>query len=1014
MIKVSLLCTNASPSLRPTMSEVVNMLEGKTAIPDMIPEAGSYSQDLRFKALRDQKGLRRSQNSTATQSQHSISAEFNQASSSTSAAQDLYEINEESYKKYKVIRAGYRLIQGMNSEIPILGFSKMLLFFKRFLLLVLVMSCFWAQIFAAAKLPRDEVDVLNQIAQTMGATNWTFGSDACEDHVTIKQIVLTDPLRNITCNCQFQNETCHIIAMEFMRFSLPGTLPPQIVNLPYLENVDFAYNYLHGSIPREWTSMQLKYISVFANRLSGNIPSHLGNITSLTYLDLEENQFSGTIPQELGNFVNLETLRLSSNRLIGNLPMELVKLKNLTDFRINDNNFNGSVPDFIQSWTQLNRLEIQGSGLEGPIPPSISALDKLNQLRISDLQGMNQTFPMLRNMTGLTRIILRNCNISGEIPEYIWGIKNLRFLDLSYNNFTWQSPEQPACREKPNLNLNLFRSSSVENNLRGVFPCTNNFTCHRYWHSLHINCGGGNVKVNDSTFEGDAGVGGGAATYHLLDGTNWGISSTGDFTDDDDEQNTNYIANSQSSGISELYNDARISPLSLTYIGYCLENGNYSVALHFAEIQFTNDKTYKTLGRRIFDIYIQDKLVEKDFNIEAEAHGVLKPITRPFTANVSNHILEIRFQWAGKGTTAIPIGGVYGPLISAISVDPNFKPLYGAGKKTIAPIVAGVIIGSCLIILVLGIFCWRHYFRTKSGRQEGGENSQLKLNWPVRQKICLGIARGLAFLHEESRFKIVHRDIKATNVLLDRDLNPKISDFGLAKLDEEEKTHISTRVAGTIGYMAPEYALWGYLTYKADVYSFGVVALEIVSGKNNMSYVPDSNCTCPLDWAFHLHRSGTLMELVDPRLGSEFNKVEAERMIKIALLCTNASPSLRPTMSEVVSMLEGSSNIPDVIPEAGGLSEDLRFKTLRDHPREMNSSGLEGSLSHYSSSASFLPGSSSTDDVREINAEAYLKFKAMRDSHIHMERQRSVAQLSTPVPSWTGSSKSAHDLHNTI
>ncbi|KAH9797475.1 hypothetical protein KPL71_005888 [Citrus sinensis] len=296
----------------------------------------------------------------------------------------------------------------------------------------------------------------------------------------------------------------------------------------------------------------------------------------------------------------------------------------------------------------------------------------------------------------------------------------------------------------------------------------------------------------------------------------------------------------------------------------------------------------------------------------------------------------------------------------------------------------------------------------------GGENSQLKLNWSVRQKICLGIARGLAFLHEESRFKIVHRDIKATNVLLDRDLNPKISDFGLAKLDEEEKTHISTRVAGTIGYMAPEYALWGYLTYKADVYSFGVVALEIVSGKNNMSYVPDSNCTCPLDWAFHLHQSGTLMEFVDPRLGSEFNKVEAERMIKIALLCTNASPSLRPTMSEVVSMLEGSSNIPDVIPEAGGLSEDLRFKTLRDHPREMNSSGLEGSLSHYSSSASFLPGSSSTDDIREINAEAYLKFKAMRDSHIHMERQRSVAQLSTPVPSWTGSSKSAHDLHNTI
>ncbi|XP_008246229.2 PREDICTED: probable LRR receptor-like serine/threonine-protein kinase At1g53440, partial [Prunus mume] len=130
----------------------------------------------------------------------------------------------------------------------------------------------------------------------------------------------------------------------------------------------------------------------------------------------------------------------------------------------------------------------------------------------------------------------------------------------------------------------------------------------------------------------------------------------------------------------------------------------------------------------------------------------------------------------------------------------------------------------------------------------GPEEGPLKLDWPTRQKICLGIARGLAFLHEESALKVVHRDIKTTNILLDHDLSPKISDFGLAKLDEEENTHISTRVAGTIGYMAPEYALWGYLTYKADVYSFGVVALEIVAGKNNMKYRPNENFVCLVDW----------------------------------------------------------------------------------------------------------------------------------------------------------------------
>ncbi|KAK9936666.1 hypothetical protein M0R45_013495 [Rubus argutus] len=170
----------------------------------------------------------------------------------------------------------------------------------------------------------------------------------------------------------------------------------------------------------------------------------------------------------------------------------------------------------------------------------------------------------------------------------------------------------------------------------------------------------------------------------------------------------------------------------------------------------------------------------------------------------------------------------------------------------------------------------------------------VKLNWLTRQKICLGIAKGLAFLHEESILKVVHRDIKTTNVLLDHNLNAKISDFGLAKLDEEENTHISTRIAGTIGYMAPEYALWGCLTYKADVYSFGVVALEIVAGKNNMKFRPNEDFVCLVDWALVLQQKGNLMELVDPRLGSDFTKEEAIRMVKVALLCTNSSPSLRP------------------------------------------------------------------------------------------------------------------------
>ncbi|KAM5586354.1 hypothetical protein ABKV19_005326 [Rosa sericea] len=119
----------------------------------------------------------------------------------------------------------------------------------------------------------------------------------------------------------------------------------------------------------------------------------------------------------------------------------------------------------------------------------------------------------------------------------------------------------------------------------------------------------------------------------------------------------------------------------------------------------------------------------------------------------------------------------------------------------------------------------------------GPKASQVKMDWPTRHKMCVGIAKGLAYLHEESRLKIVHRDIKATNVLLDKKFCPKIADFGLAKLDEEDNTHVAPGLLEiSLGYMAPEYAMRGYLTDKVDVYSFRIVVLEIVSGRSNTTY----------------------------------------------------------------------------------------------------------------------------------------------------------------------------------
>ncbi|XP_074308007.1 putative LRR receptor-like serine/threonine-protein kinase RFK1 isoform X2 [Silene latifolia] len=872
--------------------------------------------------------------------------------------------------------------------------------------------------------------------------------------------------------------------------------------------------------------MQLESISLLVNRLSGEVPKMLGNITTLTYLNLEANGFTGTVPDELGKLVNLESLILSSNKLTGMLPVTLARLKNLTDFRINDNNFRGVIPSFIQSWKQLKRLEMHASGLVGPIPSVLSLLDKVTELRISDISGSTQGFPDLSNMASLDTIVLRNCNISGEIPAYIWKLRSLlmldvsfnklfgtipddtatkylkyifltgnllsgniptsllkdgRNIDLSYNNFSWQGPEQPTCRQNMNLNINLFRSSSAGVRLKGVLPCSNTINCPRYTCSFHVNCGGSDLLAEDNSrkvlYEGDGAVNGGIATYFRNTNNLWGFSATGDYMDDNDLQTIRHTKNLLGSNLSELYATARVSPISLTYFAYCLENGNYSVRLHFAEIQFTTDKSYSSLGRRIFDIYIQDELVHKDFSIEDEAHGIQKPIVRIFNSSVRNNVLEIRFQWAGKGTTRIPSRGVYGPLISAISVNPYFKQCSSGKSKTTVYIVIGVMSLLC-ILAILFILWWKGFLKgrtrtedfktrelqaggytlkqiktatnnfdptnkigeggfgpvykgflsdgspiavkqlsskSKQGNREfmneigmisclqhpnlvklhgfcvegdqllliyeymennslgralvGSEQNQVFLEWGTRVKICLGIARGLAFLYENSRLKIVHRDIKASNVLLDGNLNPKISDFGLARLDDDDgNTHVSTRVAGTIGYMAPEYAIWGHLSYKVDVYSFGVVALEIVSGKSNSSYVPTGDCFCLLDWVCQLQQSGNYMELVDQRLGCSFNIEEAEIIVKVALLCTNASPSARPTMSEVVDMLDGKTAVPDLIPDIEAYTDDLRFKSRGDTRRQRQCQSISGTEYQISTMLSdSLASSSSQLNFGQIN-----------------------------------------------
>ncbi|CAI9088859.1 OLC1v1023303C1 [Oldenlandia corymbosa var. corymbosa] len=556
---------------------------------------------------------------------------------------------------------------------------------------------------------------------------------------------------------------------------------------------DLTRTYLNGTIPREWGSMQLTTISLMGNRISGPIPAELGNISTLIELVLDQNQLNGTIPPDLGNLSNIQKL-LILTQMTGELPPQLAKLTNLKDF-LQFDHFAGTIPNFIENWTQLNRLNILGTSLNGPIPSGIASLSNLTDLRIGDLKGNGSSFPPLSGAKILRTFILRNCNISGPLPDYLGTLPTLKLLDLSFNNLTGPIPE--SFKSLSGTDIFLTRKEYLTFEwpfLRHAFTIIdlsyNNFTgdavnsnCEPRQTNLFASSSRGNtsgivsclrdtIRCPKNTMPGDS-------SKFFPSASSWAFSSTGNFLDNNLPIDT-YIGNT--SGITgnnpELYLDARLSPLSLTYYGFCLGNGNYTVNLHFAEIKFTDDRTYASLGRRFFDIYIQGKLVKKDFNIEDEAG---------------------EFFWAGKGTTSIPVKGVYGPLISAISVESDFSPPTEHRNKLSAGSVVGIVIAVLFIIsMVLVVLRWKGCWQNKYSLENGH-------NLSAQYPFC-------------------------------------------GKEDQKKKNIVK--------------------------------------------------------FANLLKHKGNLMELIDPRLGTDYDEEEIMLTLHIAL-CTNVTASDRPSMSSVVSMLEG-------------------------------------------------------------------------------------------------------------
>ncbi|XP_027178637.1 cysteine-rich receptor-like protein kinase 2 [Coffea eugenioides] len=206
------------------------------------------------------------------------------------------------------------------------------------------------------------------------------------------------------------------------------------------------------------------------------------------------------------------------------------------------------------------------------------------------------------------------------------------------------------------------------------------------------------------------------------------------------------------------------------------------------------------------------------------------------------------------------------------------------------------------------------------------------LNWKQRFDIIFGTARGLAYLHDQYHVSIIHRDIKPSNILLDDDFQPKICDFGLARLMPEDRSHLSTKFAGTLGYTAPEYAIHGHLSEKVDTYSFGVVVLEIISGRRSSDMTIEPVSEYLLEQAWKLYENDMHLKLVDATLDpNDYRTEDMKKILEIALICTQSQPSDRPTMSEVVVMLSSERSSEQQRPiRTAVIGSERRFRNISE------------------------------------------------------------------------------------
>ncbi|KAF3506379.1 hypothetical protein F2Q69_00005112 [Brassica cretica] len=715
----------------------------------------------------------------------------------------------------------------------------------------------------------------------------------------------------VSCNPQDQR----VVSINLPYMQLGGIISPSIGKLSRLQRLALHQNSLHGTIPDEITNCtELRAMYLRGNFLQGEIPPSIGNLTFLTILDLSSNTLKGAIPSSMSRLTRLRSLNMSANFLSGEIP-DIGVLS-----RFGPESFTGN-------------LDLCGPQIHKPYPPKRSSR-LIKGILIGAMSTMAVAFIIIFVFLWVWMLSKKERTVKKytEVKKQKEPSETSKKLITFHGDLPYSSTELIEKLESLDEE-DIVGSGGFGTVYRMVMNDLGTFAVKKIDRSR---------QGSDRVFEREVEILGSVKHINLVNLRGYCRLPTSRLLIYDylTLGSLDHLLHERDQEDGLLNWNARLRVALGSARGLAYLHRDCSPKIVHRDIKSSNILLSDKLEPRVSDFGLAKLLVDEEAHVTtvvAGTFGYLAPVKK-YTevkkqkepSETSKKLITFHGDLPYSSTELIEklesldeedivgsggFGTVYRMVMNDLgtfAVKKIDRSRQGSDRVFEREVE---ILGSVKHINLVNL---RGYCRLPTSRlliydyltlgsldhllHERDQEDGL-LNWNARLRVALGSARGLAYLHRDCSPKIVHRDIKSSNILLSDKLEPRVSDFGLAKLLVDEEAHVTTVVAGTFGYLAPEYLQNGRATEKSDVYSFGVLLLELVTGKRPTDTTFVKRGLNVVGWMNTLLKEDRLEDVMDKRC-ADVDEDSAEVLIEIAARCTAANPEDRPAMNQVVQLLE--------------------------------------------------------------------------------------------------------------